>query len=136
MIVEKSAFELNPSVGVVETEKSGAATNIPKFTTTDRGRGRGRGRGGRGGRGAKGVKRGRMYGALHGATRGMRDGLLDEPEWGEEPTLTADAPAEGLYNFIQATVCRREVLRQVFNNGTSGMCLYTIQLPIFANDII
>jgi hypothetical protein len=31
-----------------------------------------------------------------------------------------DAPGEGLYSYIQTTICRRTILTRIFGNATPG----------------
>ncbi|KAI0041673.1 P-loop containing nucleoside triphosphate hydrolase protein, partial [Auriscalpium vulgare] len=113
MLVERSAFE---------TRGRGAG---PRGRGRARGLGRGRGgshdrqRGGGRQRGRGGtVKMLGDYAILHGINRGAlavaSTSSTLKPE--HDPVLTADSPSEGLFVFIQATVCRRKVLTKVFNN--------------------
>ncbi|KAJ7264139.1 P-loop containing nucleoside triphosphate hydrolase protein [Mycena rebaudengoi] len=115
MLVEKTAFEADPT-GV-------AAADVPPAQTQSapRGRGGARGRGrGRGGRGrGRGAKRGKDYAVLHGQKRGSFSGADDEILRQPEPPIPVDAPAEGLYLYIQATSCRRAILAAIFGNKPS-----------------
>ncbi|KAJ7106023.1 P-loop containing nucleoside triphosphate hydrolase protein [Mycena crocata] len=109
MIVEKSAFEVSalPS----------QTADTPSSST--RGRGRGRGRGGRGGTGRRGGnKQGKAYGELHGQKRGWFRATNDKitPLENADAEIPQDAPSEGLYALIQATICRRLILMQIFRN--------------------
>jgi hypothetical protein len=86
-----------------------------------RGRGRGRGRGwGRGRGSGRGGKRGASYAVLHGQKRGTRTGAHDAVTIRDEPPLSDEAPAEGLFVFIQTTICRRKVLEKIFKNAPSS----------------
>ncbi|KAJ7125752.1 P-loop containing nucleoside triphosphate hydrolase protein [Mycena crocata] len=118
MLVEKSAFEVSP----LASSDADTASAAPTAAATTRGRGRGRGRGGRGGTGQRGGKKqGKDYAELHGQRRGWFTGnndsvpVLDDASAG----IPADAPAEGLYSLIQATICRRLILALVFKNKPS-----------------
>jgi superfamily II DNA helicase RecQ len=114
LLVEKTAFETNPAA---MSEKA-APTKANRSQVAQRGRGRGRG-GGRGG------KRGASYAVLHGQKRGTRSGINDAITVRDEPSLSDDAPAEGLFVFIQTTICRRRVLEKVFaNEPSSKFCAY------------
>ncbi|KAJ7482618.1 P-loop containing nucleoside triphosphate hydrolase protein, partial [Mycena latifolia] len=113
LLVERSAFEVGASETPTEAAQSGAGRG--------RGRGRGstRGRGGARGRGGGTVKRGKDYAISHGQKRGSYRGLDDakpESSTAESTEIPADAPGEGLYAFIQATICRRVVLANIFKN--------------------
>ncbi|KAJ6469073.1 P-loop containing nucleoside triphosphate hydrolase protein [Mycena vitilis] len=109
MLVEKSAFEVG-AAAVPTAEAAGIG---------QRGRGRGGGRGGRGGgRGRGGApKQGRDYAVSHGQKRGSHTGADDaKPISTELQDIPADALGEGLYEYIQATTCRRRVLTKIFRN--------------------
>jgi hypothetical protein len=108
MLVEKSAFEVDPSGEIAVTAEA---------PTRGRGRGRGRARGrGRGG-GRGGHKQGKDYAVSHGLKRGSFRGTDDAAPAPEATSdLPDDAPAEGLYAVIQATVCRRNILAAIFKN--------------------
>lgn len=115
MIVEKTSFEaevsFTPPVDVGSGESARGPGNIGH-----RGRGVGRGRGH-----ARGVKRGAGYGVARGAKRGSYSGLNDNVTRLDEPThIAPDAPGEGLYSYIQTTVCRRKILTMVFGNEHSS----------------
>lgn len=59
--------------------------------------------------------RGRFRGGLSSVD--LLDPLL------QEPSVDDDDPTEGLYHFVQATHCRRQVITKMFDNpdaGTSG----------------
>ncbi|KAJ7615158.1 P-loop containing nucleoside triphosphate hydrolase protein [Mycena polygramma] len=112
MIVEKSAFEVNPLDGTTPTAEAAPAA-APPTRGGKRGRGRGRGRGG-GGRG--GVKQGKDYAVRHGQKRGSYRGTDDAMTALEVLDVPEDAPAEGLYALIQATTCRRRILCRIFRN--------------------
>ncbi|KAJ7873029.1 hypothetical protein B0H13DRAFT_1633633 [Mycena leptocephala] len=113
MLVEKSAYEV-----------SMAADNpTPSGTPPIRGRGaqgRVRGIGGRGGSGRRGGKnQGKDYAESHGQKRGWFKGLNDGIKVLEDShaEIPADAPAEGLYAVVQATICRRVILSRIFKNA-------------------
>jgi hypothetical protein len=54
----------------------------------------------------------------HGWSRGVHDSVIAlEDAHAEVPQ---DAPAEGLYALIQATICRRVILAQIFKNDVSS----------------
>ncbi|KAJ7934604.1 P-loop containing nucleoside triphosphate hydrolase protein [Mycena leptocephala] len=113
MLVEKSAFEVAPSM----------ESQAPTFSAAParaRGRGRGRGIGGRGGHGQRGGKKqGKDYAESHGQRRGWYRGLNDSITALDDAhaEIPPDAPAEGLYALVQATICRRLVLSRVFKNA-------------------
>ncbi|KAJ7903120.1 hypothetical protein B0H13DRAFT_1480690, partial [Mycena leptocephala] len=110
MLVERSAFEVGADA--VQAQADGG-----------RGRGRrtrGRGGGGRGGGRAAGtMKQGKDYAVSHGQKHGSYKGLDDaRPESSTAVVdIPADAPGEGLYDYIQATACRRRVLANIFKNN-------------------
>ncbi|KAJ7753252.1 P-loop containing nucleoside triphosphate hydrolase protein [Mycena metata] len=108
MLVEKSAFEVNSTGEIASTVEN---------PTRGRGRGRGRGWGrGRGG-GRGGPKQGKDYAVSHGQKRGSFRGTDDAaPVPDAASDIPDDAPGEGLYTLIQATVCRRTILGRVFQN--------------------
>ena len=56
--------------------------------------------------------RGRFRGALNGTD------VLDLLP--VEPSVNDDDPTEGLYHFVQATRCRRRVIKAVFDNPEPG----------------
>ncbi|KAJ7031504.1 P-loop containing nucleoside triphosphate hydrolase protein [Mycena alexandri] len=92
MLVEKTAFEVGEA-----DELAGAE----------------------GGRTAGTTKRGKDYAVSRGQKRGSHKGLDDAkpvPLMQEPIDIPSDAPGEGLYTFIQATVCRRVVLASIFKN--------------------
>ncbi|KAJ7679244.1 P-loop containing nucleoside triphosphate hydrolase protein [Mycena polygramma] len=117
MLVEKSAFEVGADSDAAAAEDGAGG-----------GRGRARGRGTRGGRGGgRGggrvgtVKRGKEYAVSHGQKRGSYKGGMDDAK-PESPAacvidIAADAPGEGLYEYIQAVICRRRVLAKIFKNS-------------------
>ncbi|KAJ7859747.1 hypothetical protein B0H13DRAFT_1901338 [Mycena leptocephala] len=108
MFVEKSAFEVGAEV-VPTADTAGGG---------ERGRGRGRGtRGSGGGRGVRGrggaPRQGKDYAVSHGQKRGSHTGVDDarpESSSTEIQDIPADALGEGLYESIQAMICRRRVL--------------------------
>ncbi|KAJ7654570.1 P-loop containing nucleoside triphosphate hydrolase protein [Mycena polygramma] len=104
MLVEKSAF------GVSVEVEAPAPTPV-----RSRGRGRGRGVGGRDG--AK--NQGKDYADRHGLRRGWYRGINDDISAldDSDADIPADAPAEGLYVLVQATICRRIILSRVCKNG-------------------
>lgn len=123
MIVEKSSFDVDPNA----KEDGTRGNTLPAGSVSVQGS-RGRGLGGRGrgrgrGRGSKGKRRGAAYGVSRGQKRGTHDGAHDilppvsEPE---EIHVEDDAPAEGLYTYIQTNVCRRAVLTKIFQNASHG----------------
>ncbi|KAF5380428.1 hypothetical protein D9615_004643 [Tricholomella constricta] len=88
-----------------------------------RGRGRGHtGRGrGRGERGHGGIKHS-GYSVLHGQRRGTYSGAFDIINPIDGPVeIAADTPGEGIYIYIQETVCRRRVLTKIFGNAVSNV---------------
>ncbi|KAK7001247.1 hypothetical protein R3P38DRAFT_2559263, partial [Favolaschia claudopus] len=110
LLAEKAAFEVNP-----------AADTLAATTTQTSGRGRGSGGRGRGGRGAgargrSGQKQGRDYAILHGQKRGSFKGSDDAVPPRDEHVIADNTPREGIYILIQATICRRLILRQIFQN--------------------
>ncbi|KAJ7030142.1 P-loop containing nucleoside triphosphate hydrolase protein [Mycena alexandri] len=121
MLVEKTAFEVNTTGKEV--------TDI--VTTPQPARGRGAGRGGRGGargRGARGRGRGgrgngKDYAVLHGQRRGTFSGKDDKISSLPEPEISADAPGEGLYIYIQSTTCRRAIQTAIFRNKTPDVAV-------------
>jgi hypothetical protein len=127
--VEKTAFEINPTA--TAPEKPAANSTQGRGQHRGRGQGRGRGRGARG----RGGKRGASYAVLHGQKRGARTGVHDAVTIRDEPPLSDEAPAEGLFVFIQTTVCRRKVLEKVFENAPSSMSPALLSLFI-TNDIL
>ncbi|KAJ7036839.1 P-loop containing nucleoside triphosphate hydrolase protein [Mycena alexandri] len=94
MLVEKTALEVGEADELAGAEGGGG-----------RGRGHGRGRASTRGRGGGG--RGRTA----GTTKRGKDYAVSQPI-----DIPSDAPGEGLYTFIQATVCRRVVLASIFKN--------------------
>ncbi|KAF7352556.1 ATP-dependent DNA helicase Q-like 3 [Mycena venus] len=115
MLVEKSAFEAS-------TAADNPDNPVPSSTPPIRGRGRGRGRGtgGRGGSGRRGGKnQGKEYAEIHGQKRGWYRGVNDSIKALEDSDaeIPVDAPAEGLYAVVQATICRRIILSRVFKNA-------------------
>ncbi|KAG6848038.1 hypothetical protein H0H93_003957 [Arthromyces matolae] len=110
MLVEKSAFEVNTNV-------DRPANEVGSGSSRGRGRGGGRGRG-RGARG--GGKLGSEYGVAHGQRRGTYCGDFDEISQLNEPVnIDHNSPGEGMYQYIQNTVCRRRVLTKIFGNPES-----------------
>lgn len=110
MLVERSAFEAQ----AFPTETQPAQT---KETAASRGRGRGRGRGQGGAVGR--AKQGREHAEAHGLKRGSCGAQHDSPPTPyADPPIPRDAPAEGLYAFIQSRCCRRQVLGRVFNDNS------------------
>ncbi|KAJ6557142.1 P-loop containing nucleoside triphosphate hydrolase protein [Mycena sp. CBHHK59/15] len=116
LLVEKTAFE------VAEAEVPAAAEGSGGRGGRGRGRGgattRGRGRGGRG-RTAGTMRQGKDYAVSRGQKRGSYGGLHDAKPVSptESPVdIPSDAPGEGLYAFVQATVCRRLILANIFKN--------------------
>ncbi|KAJ6543665.1 hypothetical protein B0H10DRAFT_2388101, partial [Mycena sp. CBHHK59/15] len=110
MLVEKTAFEIG-------TAEAAGTTNGEAVRGQGRGRGtRGRGRGGRG-RGAA-PKQGKDYAVSHGQKRGSFRGTDDAkpPSTPGEEDVPSDALGEGLYAFVQATICRRRMLAVIFKN--------------------
>ncbi|KAJ6609629.1 P-loop containing nucleoside triphosphate hydrolase protein [Mycena sp. CBHHK59/15] len=110
MLVEKTAFEIG-------TAEAAGTTNGEAVRGRGRGRGtRGRGRGGRG-RGAA-PKQGKDYAVSHGQKRGSFRGTDDAkpPSTPGEEDVPSDALGEGLYAFVQATICRRRMLAAIFKN--------------------
>jgi hypothetical protein len=129
--VEKTAFEINPTATAPEKP----AANSTQGCGQHRGRGQGRGQGqGRGARG-RGGKRGASYTVLHGQKCGARTGVHDAVTIRDEPPLSDEAPVEGLFVFIQTTVCRQKVLEKVFENAPSSMSPVLMSLFI-TNDIL
>jgi hypothetical protein len=119
LLVEKTAFETNPTATVPDKP---AVNAHGRGQRGRRGQGRGRGAGRGPGRGSgRGAKRGASYAVLHGQKRGTRSGTHDTVTVQDEPPLSDEAPAEGLFVFIQTTVCRRRVLEKIFKNAPSGM---------------
>ncbi|KAJ7020026.1 hypothetical protein C8F04DRAFT_1275580 [Mycena alexandri] len=115
MLVEKSAFEVSAR------GDSDADNPMPLAPTQGRGRGRGRGRGGCGGKGQRGGKKqGKDYAQSHGQQRGWSRAVNDSIKAQDDShaEIPADAPAEGLYALIQATICRRVILARVFKTET------------------
>ncbi|TFY74604.1 hypothetical protein EWM64_g9407 [Hericium alpestre] len=55
------------------------------------------------------------YAASRGRLRGTQS-CLDTITPCQEPEFDPDDPSEGLYNFVQATTCRRSIIGDVFNN--------------------
>ncbi|KAK7019991.1 ATP-dependent DNA helicase Q-like 3, partial [Favolaschia claudopus] len=112
MLVERSAFEVGAEVTTEETRSSGG-----------RGRARGRGiRGRGGGRGHRGgaEKRGKAYAVSHGVQRGFYSGTHDAKPHSSSSTISDiphDALGEGLYQYIQALICRRRLLARIFKNS-------------------
>ncbi|KAF8218135.1 P-loop containing nucleoside triphosphate hydrolase protein, partial [Mycena galopus ATCC 62051] len=114
MLVEKSAFEISP-LGV---------DTVTSTSQPARGRGRGRGNGlrGRGGNSGRGGGKalGKDYAESHGQKRGSFHGKNDSvaslDTSGSSAEIPQDAPAEGLYALIQATICRRKILSRIFKN--------------------
>jgi len=123
LLVEKSAFESNPAA--VALEKPAANGTQVQGQRGQRRVGRGRGRGA----GARVGKRGAGYAVIHGQKRGTRSGAHDTVTIRDEPPLSDEAPAEGLFVFIQTTVCRRKVLEKIFENSPSSksLCVSLIQ---------
>ncbi|KAK7038330.1 hypothetical protein R3P38DRAFT_2905663, partial [Favolaschia claudopus] len=79
-------------------------------------RGRGGGRGQRGGA----EKRGKAYAVSHGVQRGFYSGTHDAKPHSSSSTISDiphDALGEGLYQYIQALICRRRLLARIFKNS-------------------
>ena len=113
LLVEKTAFETNPMATPEKVATTSAKGNtLPRGSQRGPGRGRGMGRG-------RGSKRGTSYAILHGQKRGARGGAHDTVTIRDEPALSDDAPAEGLFVLIQTTVCHRKVLEKIFANAPS-----------------
>lgn len=115
MIVEKSTFELD-----VNATEEAVEAPTPPMRGRGRGQGRGHGRGQRGrGRGARGKRGGVGYAVQRGQKRGTHCGTHDVIVPIDEPSIiTSDAPGEGLYSYIQTTICRRTILTRIFGNAT------------------
>jgi hypothetical protein len=112
LLVEKSAFEVDPSHPPSTTSPS-ATKSVPAT--------KGKARGARKPAKKGGAKLGATYAVLHGQKRGLRGGVHDAvPQLAHEPELTDGASAEGLYIFIQTTICRRQVLTKIYRNKTPG----------------
>ncbi|KAJ7193305.1 P-loop containing nucleoside triphosphate hydrolase protein [Mycena pura] len=126
MLVEKTAFEAN-ATGKEEVAEVSEPAFVPLPAQPARGRGAGRGgragvrgRGGRGwGRGGRG--RGKDYAVLHGQKRGTFSGKEDKISRLPEPEISAEAPGEGLYIYIQSTTCRRAIQTAIFRNDTPAV---------------
>ncbi|KAJ7841970.1 P-loop containing nucleoside triphosphate hydrolase protein [Mycena leptocephala] len=76
--------------------------------------------GGRGGSGRRGGKnQGKDYAESHGQKRGWYRGVNDgiKALEGSDTEIPVDAPAEGLYAVVQATICRRIILSRIFKNA-------------------
>jgi hypothetical protein len=116
LLVEKTAFETNPTATVPDKPAVNGQGSRGQRGRRGQGRGRGAGRGS-----GRGAKRGASYAVLHGQKRGTRTGTHDTVTVQDEPPLSDEAPAEGLFVFIQTTVCRRRVLEKIFKNAPSGM---------------
>jgi superfamily II DNA helicase RecQ len=115
MLVQKSAFEVSTAA---DNPDNPAPSSAPPIR--GRGRGRGRGTGGRGGSGRRGGKnQGKDYAESHGQKRGWYKGVNNGIKALEDSDaeIPADAPAEGLYAVVQATICRRVILSRVFKNA-------------------
>jgi hypothetical protein len=114
MIVEKSMFELD--ISSVEAVIETLSPSLPARGCVY---GWGRGHGQRGcGRGVWGKRGAAAYGIQHGQKRGTHSGTHDIIAPIDEPTTIDDAPGEGLYSYIQTTICRRAILTRIFHNTT------------------
>ncbi|KAI0321600.1 P-loop containing nucleoside triphosphate hydrolase protein [Amylostereum chailletii] len=60
------------------------------------------------------------YARAHGRFRGARSLRDDIITPSPKPPLDKADATEGMYHFVQATTCRREILRDVFNNPSSS----------------
>ncbi|KAI0041358.1 P-loop containing nucleoside triphosphate hydrolase protein, partial [Auriscalpium vulgare] len=112
LLVEKSAFEVDPCGAIPTPEPAVSHPTTHGRKTKQRTRRKAATSTG---------KRGREYAALHGQLRGSMDAQHDAVEVRDEPRLVDDAPGEGLYAFIQTTVCRRDILVKVFENDRSDV---------------
>ena len=120
MLVEKSAFEVDPTSAAATSAPMPANAKASKLRNPKSRQKKG------------GAKQGTEYAILHGQKRGMRSGTHDVILVVDEPPISDDAPAEGLYVFIQTTVCRRQVLTKIYGNKPSGEHLYfVLQVTIF-----
>ncbi|KAK7037172.1 hypothetical protein R3P38DRAFT_3311666 [Favolaschia claudopus] len=63
-----------------------------------------------------GVPQRRDYAILHGQKRGSFKGSVDAVPPRDEHVIADNTPREGIYILIQATICRRLILRQIFQN--------------------
>ena len=99
LLVEKAAFETN-STATAPEKPSVNMRGQGQRRCRGQGRGRGRGRGG-----GRGGKRGTSYAILHGQKRGTCTGTHDTVTIQNEPPLSDETPAEGLFVFVQTTVC-------------------------------
>jgi hypothetical protein len=109
MLVEKTAFEVDPTFAETTTSTptlAGAKTSKSRTSKPRQKKG--------------GAKHGAAYAILHGQKRGTRSGAHDTILVAEEPPISDDAPGEGLYVFIQTTVCRRQVLTKIYGNKPSS----------------
>ncbi|KAI0309710.1 P-loop containing nucleoside triphosphate hydrolase protein, partial [Amylostereum chailletii] len=69
--------------------------------------------------GAARAKMPKGYAIQHGQHRRSSDGKHDEVEFTHEPEVPPDAAKEGLYAYIQTTVCRRQLLSKIYGNERS-----------------
>ncbi|KAJ7826152.1 P-loop containing nucleoside triphosphate hydrolase protein [Mycena leptocephala] len=108
MLVEKTAFEVN---AIGRDELLEVNTPPPASTRGVTRGGRGWGRGGRG-QGWGGAGRGHGKDYARGSFSGKDDKISQQPE----PEITANALGEGLYIYIQSTMCRRAIQAAIFQN--------------------
>ncbi|EDR00269.1 uncharacterized protein LACBIDRAFT_314468 [Laccaria bicolor S238N-H82] len=117
MIVEKSAFEISTTAAL--SGEFGTNTASVSQRRNTRG-GHGRGRSGRGRGQGRPAKNGPTYGVSHGAKCGQYSGAHDTMTRLEEhEKIPGDAVGEGLYWYIQTTVCHRLILTKIFRNKPS-----------------
>ena len=121
MLVEKSAFEVNPSAPA-EPQPS---TAKPKAKTA-----KGHAKNNQLTKG--GAKLGHKHGVCHSQKQGSHTGAYDTvgSDIPEDPSFTEDAPNKGLYLFIQTMLCCQQVLTQIFGNTPSSR-LFNILLYYF-----
>ncbi|EDR04355.1 uncharacterized protein LACBIDRAFT_304539 [Laccaria bicolor S238N-H82] len=117
MIVEKSAFEI--STTAASSGEFGTNTASVSQRCNTRG-GHGRGHSGRGRGQGRPAKNGPTYGVSHGAKHGQYSGAHDTMTRLEEcEEIPGDVVGEGLYWYIQTTVCHRLILTKIFRNKPS-----------------
>lgn len=63
-------------------------------------------------------KEAKAYAAIHGVNRGAYGGHTDLITVNQRPPLDFLDPNEGLHVLIQATVCRRKILAEIYGNAT------------------
>jgi hypothetical protein len=127
-LVERTAFEVNATRKDEPSESD--ATPLPM-------RGQGAGRGGRGatrghrgrGRGQGGRGRGKDYAVLHGQKRGSFGGKDDKISCQPEPSISGDAPGEGLYIYIQSSMCQCAIQATIFGNEAPVSILFPALMP-------